>query len=661
MANQELYTIYDLETICNLFTGCFLDYETQKRKQFIIHKSQNNFEELYAFLFALRKHKYYLVGFNNVEFDGQIIHFIMQNYKALRTMNGDTLARTLYAKAQQVLTLPEKERYLTNVPEYKQSHMQIDLYKQKHYDGKAKRTSLKWLEFTMRMPNIEEMPIPHDVEVEESQIEGVLSYNWNDVEATYEFFKRNKFETDLRLKLSDQFGIGLLNASEPRMAREILAKLLAEDSGIRVAELKEKRTFRKEIHLGKCIIPRVKFQDAEFLGLVAKLKQTTINANNTKECFKYSTKYKGINIEYGVGGVHGTCGAGIYISDNEYVIKTVDVKSFYPNMIINYGFTPVHLGNTFSNRYRWFYNERTKYGKKDPINYIYKIILNSTYGLSNDMNSFLYDTLVTMKTTINGQLLLSMLAESLSGIPDSKLIMMNTDGLEIRIPRKSEQEFTKRCKEWEESTDLELEFDEYDKIILSDVNNYIGIFSKKKAKSEEEWNNLKVSEPYYVYEREGDNFYYSPSKLKGRFELKLDWHKNPSGIIITQAVFNQLIRNIPVEETVNTGDNLFDFCYGVKKKYDFELVLHKVVQREHIRQKLQKVARFYMSHDGGKLVKEFNDGRIVSVSASTPVTPANRIDDHRVPSNLDRQFYIDEALKEIHNVVAQQSNQLVLF
>jgi len=68
-----------------------------------------------------------------------------------------------------------------------------------------------------------------------------------------------------------------------------------------------------------------------------------------------------------------------------------------------------------------------------------------------------------------------------------------------------------------------------------------------------------------------------------------------------------------------------------------------------------------MSHDGGKLVKEFNDGRIVSVSASTPVTPANRIDHQLVPSNLDRQFYINEAYKQIHNVMAQQSNQLVLF
>jgi len=661
MANQERYTVYDLETLCNLITGCFMDWETKKRKQFIIHESQNDFEELYKFLCALQEHRYYLVGYNNLDFDSQVIHFIMVNYKSLRKLNGEELAKVLYTKAQEVLQTREEERYLNNVPEYKLSHLQLDVYKQKHYDGKAKRTSLKWLEFTMRMPNIEEMPIAHDMPVTKEQIPGILAYNWNDVEATLEFFIRNKFETDLRLKLSGQFNINLLNASEPRMAREILAKLLAEDMGIPLRDLKDKKTFRKEIHLGKCIIPIVKFEDQAFKDLHTFFKKTTVNALNTKECFKYPVRYKGIDIEYGVGGVHGTSGSGVYTSDEDYVIWTVDVKSFYPNMIINYGFTPAHLGQSFSNRYRWFYTERSKYGKKDPINYIYKIILNSTYGLSNDKNSFLYDTLVTMKTTINGQLLLSMLAESLSGIPDSQLIMMNTDGLEIRFPRKYEALLTERCKAWETLTKLELEYDQYDKIILADVNNYIGIFSKRKAKTQEEWLNLKKTEPYYVFEQDGEDYYYSPTKLKGRFEIKMDWHKNPSGIIITQAVFNELVRGIPVKETIEAGDNILDFCYGVKKKYDFNLILHRVAFGEHLRETQQKVTRYYMSNKGGKLVKEYHDGRIVSVSASTPVTPLNRINDNSIPDNLDRSFYIAEANKEIQSVIGHKSTQLVMF
>lgn len=654
------YTVYDIETISNLFTACFKDYATDRKKEFIIHESRNDFAELISFLVKLQKSDYYLVGFNSIEFDGQVLNFIMDNASQLSLLSSERLARAIYRKAQDVITVPEQERFLNNLPEWKLNIRPIDLYKQKHYDGKAKRTSLKWLEFTMRLPNIEEMPLPHDVDVTEQQISSILSYNWNDVDATTEFFERNLFETELRLKLSKQFDINILNASEPRMSREILASLLAKDMGISVKELKDKRTFRKEIHLGRCIIPLIKFSEQPFLDLVTKLNRTTINAANTKGCFEHSINYKGVDIEYGVGGVHGMTKSGIYTSDEEYVIKTVDVVSFYPCMIINYGFVPAHLGTTFANRYKWFFTERRKYAKKDPINYIYKIILNSTYGLSNDMNSFLYDPLVTMKTTINGQLLLSMLAESLSGIPESQLLMMNTDGLEIRIHRKDEELFNTRCRVWEELTGLQLEHDAYDKIILGDVNSYIGVFTKKEAKSEADWKAMQESDPYSLYTTDGDKYYYAPVKLKGRFELKLDYHKNPSGMIIPITIYEHLVRGIPVEDAIDKGD-IFDYCYGVKKKYDFDLIVHSVHKGEHIMKKQQKVMRFYVSTDGGKLVKQYNDGRILSVNASALVTPANHITNQTIPSNLNRKYYIDEVYKELDGIIPKQSNQLALF
>jgi hypothetical protein len=657
----DKYTIYDIETLINLSTFCFKDFATQKKKEFVIHESRNDFLELVRFLSALVKNKYYLVGFNSIDFDGQVINFILSHWEQMKDMPGDMISNLIYTKAQEVINTPEKERFSMLIPERNQYIMPIDLYKQKHYDGKAKRTSLKWLEFTMNLDNIEEMPVEHDQPVSKDGIQDVLSYNWNDVEATYEFFKRNKYETDLRLKLCEQFGLPLLNASEPRIAREVLAKLLAQDMGVDVRTLKERKTFRKEIHLGKCIIPIVKFEEQCFKDLVTKLKKTTINALNTKGCFEHSIKYKGIDIEYGVGGVHGTRKSGVFTSGEDYIIKTVDVTSFYPMMIINYGFAPAHLGKTFADRYLWFFNERKKYGKKDPLNYVYKIILNSTYGLSNDVNSFLYDTLTTMKTTINGQLLLTMLAESLSAIPDSMLIMMNTDGLEIKIPRKHEELFALKCKEWEDLTKLQLEGDKYEKMIIGDVNNYISVFTEREAKSKEDWLKLQKDEPYYIFREDSDRYFYSPVKMKGRFELKLDYHKNPSGLIIPKAVYNYFVKGIPVEKSVVDCDNIFDFCYGVKKKYDFKLVLHSVEKGEHKKVRQQKVTRYYVSTDGGKLVKEYDDGRIVSVNASALVTICNRISNHQIPLNLDRQYYIDEAYKELENIEGVKTNQLNLF
>lgn len=646
------YIVYDIETISNLFTACFMDVDSGKKRDFVVHYSRNDLKPLVEFLQACKHHDCTMVGFNNVAFDAQVLDWILIHYKTLSQIKDP--AEAIYQEAQRVLTIPEKERFMHTIPEWKLYLSQIDLYKQKHYDGKAKRTSLKWLEYTMRRNTIKEMPIEHTSKVETNGIGEVLDYNWEDVDATKEFFVLNKYETDLRLKLSEQFGLPLMNASEPRMAREILASLLAEDMGIPIKEVKAKRTFRKEIHLGKCILPVVQFDDECFKELVSKLRGTTINPLQTKNAFMHTIEYKGITIDYGVGGVHGCVGSGVYVSDDSYVIKSVDVTSFYPMLIINNGFAPAHLGDTFANRYRWFFDERQKISKKDPINYIYKIILNSTYGLSNDMNSFLYDTLTTMNTTINGQLLLTMLAERLGKIEDSQLIMMNTDGLEIRIPRKYEEQFNSICQEWQTLTALKLEHEEYKKMIIGDVNNYIAVSSDRIC-PEKEWAELQKKEPFYVF---GNGHTYNPVKMKGRFELKIEYHKNPSGRIIPLAVYEHFVNHKAVEETVNNCDNIHEFCYGVKKRSDFELVLHSIVNGEHIKERQQKVTRYYISNRGGKLVKEYKDGRRMLVSAEEYVTPLNRIDNHI--ADLDLAYYIKAAYREINNI-QPTTTQLSLF
>ena len=64
--------------------------------------------------------------------------------------------------------------------------------------------------------------------------------------------------------------------------------------------------------------------------------------------------------------------------------------------------------------YEGIFEDRKKIPKSDPKNYVFKIILNSTYGLTGDENSFLYDPKMTMDITINGQLSLSMLYEMLN-------------------------------------------------------------------------------------------------------------------------------------------------------------------------------------------------------------------------------------------------------
>jgi hypothetical protein len=78
-----------------------------------------------------------------------------------------------------------------------------------------------------------------------------------------------------------------------------------------------------------------------------------------------------------------------------------------------------------------------------------------------------------MKITLNGQLLLCMLAESLMKVPTLRLLMINTDGLEYRVSRDYAEVADVVCREWEQLTSLSLEGTQYSRMWITNVNNYI--------------------------------------------------------------------------------------------------------------------------------------------------------------------------------------------
>jgi hypothetical protein len=79
-----------------------------------------------------------------------------------------------------------------------------------------------------------------------------------------------------------------------------------------------------------------------------------------------------------------------------------------------------------------------------------------------------------MAITLNGQLLLTMLAEMLVDyIPNVTVLQINTDGITLKIPKIYEGDYYHKCEWWQHITGLTLEYVEYSKMIIGDVNNYI--------------------------------------------------------------------------------------------------------------------------------------------------------------------------------------------
>lgn len=643
--SQAIHWVMDYETICNTFVAVFQHYKDESvRKVFVINKDQNDIKEFCQFLAECKSKNQWHISYNGLEFDAQITQHVMKHQQLYAKMPGDQIADKIYAYAQETISRKNRGEFVEFAP-YKLWIRQIDLFKLNHWDNKAKSSSLKWVQYAMDWENVEEMPHHHTEPVTDSHtLQKVISYCINDVLSTKQILDHSKEQIKLRQVLTKEYGIDLYSASEPRISKELFLYFLEKKTGIEKAELKRMRTPRTHIVLGDCILDYVKFQTPEMQKMLDFFRKTVITS--TKDGFKYRMEYKGVKTDYGLGGLHGATAAGVYEAKTGWTIMTSDVTSFYPNLAIKNGFAPEHLPKKeFLDLYEWFFEERKKIPKSDPKNYVYKIILNSTYGLTGDENSFLYDPRMTMQITVNGQLLLSMLYEMLSlAIPEGIPLMQNTDGLEMMIPTGSVETYMKVCAEWEKLTKLSLEHDEYKKMIIRDVNNYIAINTKDKVKCKGafEWEDLE-------------------KKKVATF------HKNKSFLIIPKAIYAYFVNGVHPEDFLRDNADIMDYCAGVKSKgswYYEERYVDKGALKVN---RLQKIVRYYVSKNGGKIVKCHPDGREIQVeSGSWLQTVVNRIDSAVSIDQYDinYSYYLEEINKQIEGIEVYKPKavtQLLLF
>jgi hypothetical protein len=658
--------VMDYETLSNCFIAVFQSVKSDHTEVFVVHDLQNDIDELIEFLERNITLDEWHVSFNGLGFDSQITEYILRNQDQLREMGGCEIANWLYGKAQQIISSQDENRFLEFSPRDLQIN-QVDVFKLNHWDNPAKRSSLKWIQFTMDWENIVDMPIHHSTEVKSlDQIQEIIRYCKNDVSSTKKIMSLSKKQIELRKTLTDEYNINLFSASEPKISKELFAHFLSKKTGIKKYDLKSLRTRRNEIIVSDIILDYINFKTATFQKLLSKFREVIVYPDQTKGGFKYSIQYKGVKTDFGLGGIHGARKAGVYRSDDDMIIMTSDVTSFYPNLAIRNKWSPAHLPkDEFCELYEWFFDERKKISKKDVRNYVYKIILNSTYGLSNDQNSFLYDPEFTMRITINGQLSLAMLYEMLTeGIPGSIPLMQNTDGLETLIPREYQDKYYEICAEWERITNLQLEHDTYEKIILGDVNNYIAVNNPKKMETYDDYVSIKSDNPHYVFKKIGAEAFYQATKCKGRFEFhELALHKNKSFLIISKAIYYYFVHGIDPETYIKQQQNIFDFCGGKKIKGDWEFTKEYIEEGDYKKDKLQNTIRYYISNKGCKIIKHnIVDDRLTQVEAGKWLQSLfiDYVKKDIKDYDLNYDYYLEKVMKEVNNL-EPSLNQLSLF
>ena len=659
--------VMDYETLKNCFTGVFEHYKTTETKVFVIHDLRNDLDSFISFLEENINNKEWHISYNGLAFDGQVTHYIIDNHFLWSDLSGCEIAQIIYKYAQRCIQKSNAKEF-SDYPQWKMKISQIDVFKLHHWDNPAKRSSLKWIQYSMDWENILDMPIHHETEITtQKEIDIILEYCVNDVRSTKEIYNRSKSQIGLRKELTKTYGINLFSASEPRISKELFGYYLTQMLNIPKRDLRNMRTHRDIIKIKDIILPYVKFTSPEFNMLLQRFNSLEVDANNLKGSFKYKLDYKNVITHFGLGGAHGAASKGVYESDDDMIIMSSDVTSFYPNLAIKNKWSPGHFPTKeFCDQYEWFFEERKKIPKSNPMNYVYKIILNSTFGLSNDVNSFFYDPELCMRITINGQLTLMMLYEQImERIPGAIPLLQNTDGVETLIPRLYVEKYMLICKEWEETTNLNLEHDEYQKLVLADVNNYIGVNNYIDVDITK-WREVKQSQPHYLFKVENDKFSFAPVKLKGRFDFhNLQLHKNKSKLVIPKAIYQYFVKDILPEDYLETNKNILDYCIGGKSKGDWKQVAKSIKDGIYNEKDLQKINRYYISKSGVKIIKlNKNDGREIQLEAGKwlqTVYNDMKVEPKWENYDINKVYYLEAIEKEINNILTVSSNQLKLF
>ena len=646
--------IYDIETMQELFLVCIYNPETQQWHEFQVSKNTNQID---AFVRFTEQHTdYYWVGYNNLRFDSQVVEWIIRNHQNWHEISALDVCALIAQKAADVIHDANYDVF----PEYREEWLhnkQIDLFRVNHYDNKNRRVSLKRLEFEMDLENIEEMPIHHTkTDMTDEEIELTIDYCRNDIYATYEFYKVTTGDTEhplykgnnqieLRQDIFEEFGIPCLNYSDSKIGDEMIKKYYCQEKGITYGDLPKKGYFRKEVRAKNCIADYVAFQTPE---LQAFLKHVQKQVFTLTDDFKESLEFYDNTYTFAKGGLHTENKPKIFEADEETLIVDWDVSSYYPAIIINNGRFPQHLGREFLRGYKQMFEKRLELkplAKKDKkikgIVGALKLAVNSVYGKSSDMQSWIYDRQLTMFTTITGELSLLMLIEAyeLAGI---HVISANTDGVTIMVTKDKVDKMHELNKWWMDLTSYELERTDYSKIIFSTVNDYLAIKTDGEIKK------------------------------KGDFLTDFELHKNKSARIVPIALDKYYTEGIPIDQTIRNHNNIYDFCLRQKASRDF----HYEGVAGTKRTVYNKLIRYYVSKTGEKLLKVKNP-ECTSNAADVSQVEAGEwvmhVCNHLTPDhpldNINHAYYIERAERIISKIqfegkrrkIIVNPNQMSLF
>lgn len=642
--------MWDIETMAECFLYMDKVPGENKWNKYIVSPYENTLDGLVKYLKEADID--YMCGFNNCRFDMQVIQHVLDKHDQWYDLSNQEVIDKIYQFAQELINNQDYEI----LPPYKEEYFdrkQIDLFSIQGYENKNKRTSLKYIEFSLDM-EVDEMPIDHwQRGLTPEDIQMTIEYCKNDIIATEALYNLTRGNTENTLykgedAIADRLNIieelklkhTAINWSDVRMGEEMNLIGYMEEAGIkRRGELYERKKGamrKKNWTFGDCIPKYVKFQAPEFQKFHDHVRKQQFSHHGDQE---YVFQYNKTTYSIMRGGIHSHDSARIIEVAPGYIIRTADIGSQYPNSINKRGLFPCHLGPKWNVNYGKNTRKRMEYkplAKKDKkykgLVKMYKLALNGGgFGKLNDTYSVQYDPYPHFQCTIGNQFEILMLIEMLetAGIP---VYSANTDGVTCMFPETLNDKYWEICNEWEKivgnDVDGKLEYEDVRKIVQTSVNDYIEIAMNGKV------------------------------KLKGDFCVDVEIHKNKSKRIVPIALYEWFVNGKPVQETITNHQSIWDFmiCKKASKDYYYRLVdrksgktrdLHRLVRyycSKGIGEKIYKI-KHENSQKKGPKQSQCQSGSDTQVLFNKPVMKSAMAE-----YMVDHQFYIDEANKIVYQL-----------
>jgi hypothetical protein len=134
-----------------------------------------------------------------------------------------------------------------------------------------------------------------------------------------------------------------------------------------------------------------------------------------------------------------------------------------------------------------------------------------------------------------------------------KVISANTDGLITLVPENEYDKYISTCENWMKQTNFDLEYTEYKKYVRRDVNNYITI------------------KPNDSIKEKGEFLQYEKIALRQGIDKP----------IISKALYNFFVDEIPIESTIYNEKDIYAFCTAKRVDNKFVNEFHTLENNLH--------------------------------------------------------------------------------